>query len=153
MASTLTSTHQLLSWLLGSKLAVKAPPVGGAIHGNAHFRGRLISEVIAVVTLVDRRGSVASIPAAEMGFADGWGAAESQDVLNVLVALTDNHGQLVTKNALLDQVWGDRFVSESALTSRIRAARRAVGDDGQQQRVIRTVHARGYIFVAEVTIR
>jgi predicted ATPase/DNA-binding winged helix-turn-helix (wHTH) protein len=68
-------------------------------------------------------------------------------VFDVLVTLADRHGQLVTKNELLDTVWGDRFVSESALTSRIKAARRAVGDDGQQQRVIRTVHGRGYLFV------
>src|SRR5207248_5462792 len=53
-------------------------------------------------------------------------------------------------NDLLDNVWGDRFVSESALTTRVKAARRAVGDDGQQQRVIKTVHGRGYRFVAEV---
>jgi DNA-binding winged helix-turn-helix (wHTH) protein len=73
-------------------------------------------------------------------------------VFDVLVMLTDHHGLLVTKNELLDQVWGDRFVSESALTSRIRAARAAVGDDGRQQRVIRTVHTRGYMFVADVTV-
>ena len=46
---------------------------------------------------------------------------------------------------------GNRFVSESALTSRVKAARRAVGDDGQVQQVIKTVHGRGYRFVAEVT--
>ena len=48
-------------------------------------------------------------------------------------------------------MWGDRFVSESALTSRIRAARAAVGDDGRAQRVIRTVHGRGYLFAAPLT--
>ena len=47
-------------------------------------------------------------------------------------------------------MWGDRFVSESALTSGINAARRAVGDDGRAQRVVRTVHGRGYQFVAPV---
>ena len=51
------------------------------------------------------------------------------------------------KHELLDEVWGDRFVSESALTSRIKAARRAVGDDGAAQRVIRTSFGRGYQFV------
>ena len=54
------------------------------------------------------------------------------------------------KHELLDEVWGSRFVSESALTSRIKSARRAVGDTGHDQRVIRTVHGRGYRFVAEV---
>lgn len=71
-------------------------------------------------------------------------------VLDVLVYLIANRDRLVPKSELLDVVWGDRFVSESALTSRLKEARRAVGDDGQQQRVIATVHGRGYRFVAQV---
>ena len=51
--------------------------------------------------------------------------------------------RVVTKEELLDTVWGDRFVSESALTSRIKAARQAIGDDGKAQRLVRTVHGRG----------
>ncbi len=58
----------------------------------------------------------------------------------------------MSKEELLDAIWGDRFVSESALTSRVKAARRAVGDDGQAQRVIKTIHARGYQFVADVRV-
>ena len=58
---------------------------------------------------------------------------------------------MVPKEELLDEIWGDRFVSESTLTSRIKAARRAVGDDGRAQRIIGTVHGVGYRFVAEVT--
>ena len=50
----------------------------------------------------------------------------------------------------MDAVWGGRFVSEAAVTSRIKQARRAVGDDGRDQRVIRTIHGRGYRFVAPV---
>jgi pimeloyl-ACP methyl ester carboxylesterase len=57
---------------------------------------------------------------------------------------------VVPKAELLDNIWGDRFVSESALTSRIKAARRLIGDDGSSQRLIRTVHGRGYRFVADV---
>lgn len=72
-------------------------------------------------------------------------------VFDVLAHLIANRDSLVTKHELLDEVWGDRFVSEAALTSRIRAARRAVGDNGSAQRVIRTVHGRGYQFVADVT--
>ena len=53
----------------------------------------------------------------------------------------------------MDAVWGGRFVSETAVTSRIKQARRAVGDDGRSQRVIRTVHGRGYRFVAEASER
>jgi predicted ATPase/DNA-binding winged helix-turn-helix (wHTH) protein len=71
-------------------------------------------------------------------------------VFEVLHHLILNRDRVVSKEELLDAVWGDRFVSESALTSRIKAARRAVGDDGQAQRVIKTVHARGYQFAAEV---
>jgi predicted ATPase/DNA-binding winged helix-turn-helix (wHTH) protein len=71
-------------------------------------------------------------------------------VFELLHQLVLNHDRVVSKEELLDTIWGDRFVSESALTSRVKAARRAVGDDGQAQQVIRTVHARGYQFVAPV---
>jgi pimeloyl-ACP methyl ester carboxylesterase/DNA-binding winged helix-turn-helix (wHTH) protein len=73
-----------------------------------------------------------------------------RQVFQVLLHLVENRSRLVTKAELLDAVWGDRFVSESALTSRLKAARKAVGDDGQQQRVIATVHGVGYRFVAPV---
>jgi DNA-binding winged helix-turn-helix (wHTH) protein len=80
---------------------------------------------------------------------DGPIAVEPQ-VFAVLVHLATRPGRLVTKEELLDEVWGSRFVTESSLTSRIRAARRAVGDDGRRQEVIATVHGRGYRFVADV---
>jgi pimeloyl-ACP methyl ester carboxylesterase/DNA-binding winged helix-turn-helix (wHTH) protein len=71
-------------------------------------------------------------------------------VFEVLGHLLAHRDRVVAKTELLDAVWGDRFVSESALSSRIKAARAAVGDDGTAQRVIRTVHGRGYQFVAPV---
>jgi predicted ATPase/DNA-binding winged helix-turn-helix (wHTH) protein len=71
-------------------------------------------------------------------------------VFELLRYLIEHRDRVVSKEELLDSIWGDRFVSESALTSRVKAARRAVGDDGQAQRVIRTVHARGYRFVADL---
>jgi DNA-binding winged helix-turn-helix (wHTH) protein/tetratricopeptide (TPR) repeat protein len=71
-------------------------------------------------------------------------------VLEVLAYLIRHRDRLVTKQELMDQVWHDRFISDSAITSRIKAARRATGDDGERQNVIRTVHSRGYRFVAEV---
>ncbi|HEX6568750.1 MAG TPA: winged helix-turn-helix domain-containing protein [Acidimicrobiales bacterium] len=71
-------------------------------------------------------------------------------VFELLHHLIVHRDRVVPKEELLDTIWGDRFVSESALTSRVKAARRAVGDDGQAQRVIKTIHARGYQFVAEV---
>jgi pimeloyl-ACP methyl ester carboxylesterase len=69
-------------------------------------------------------------------------------VFDVLVHLVHHRDRVVPKEELLDEVWGDRFVSESALSSRIKAARQALGDDGQLQRCIRTVRGRGYRFVA-----
>ena len=65
-------------------------------------------------------------------------------VFEVLAHLAANSGRVVPKEELHDAVWGHRFVSESALTTRIKQARAAVGDDGQAQRIIRTVHGRGY---------
>ncbi|MDH4278437.1 MAG: AAA family ATPase [Acidimicrobiia bacterium] len=71
-------------------------------------------------------------------------------VFDVLVYLVNHRDRVVPKEELLDSIWGDRFVSESALTSRIKSARRAVGDDGRAQRLISTVHGRGYQFVGQV---
>ena len=71
-------------------------------------------------------------------------------VFDVLAHLVRHRERVVTKEELLDEVWGDRFVSESALSSRILAARRAIGDDGRAQRCIKTVHGRGFRFVREV---
>jgi pimeloyl-ACP methyl ester carboxylesterase/DNA-binding winged helix-turn-helix (wHTH) protein len=68
-------------------------------------------------------------------------------VFDVLTELVRNAHRFVTKEELFDSVWGGRFVGEAALTSRIKAARRALGDDGESQRYIRTVRGRGYQFV------
>src|SRR6202161_3887093 len=71
-------------------------------------------------------------------------------VFDVLAYLVKHRGTVVRQEELLDAIWGDRFVSESALTTRIKAVRQAVGDDGSQQLIIRTVHGKGYEFVATV---
>ena len=81
---------------------------------------------------------------------DGQVVPMEPQVFDVLAYLVRHHDRLVPKAELLDQVWGSRFVSESALTSRIKSARRAVGDTGRDQRVIKTVHGRGYRFVADL---
>jgi len=70
--------------------------------------------------------------------------------MQILSELVEHAGELVSKNDLLDRVWGDRFVSESALTSQMKALRKAIGDSGREQSIIRTVHGQGYRFVAEV---
>jgi pimeloyl-ACP methyl ester carboxylesterase len=82
----------------------------------------------------------------------GTALSVEPQVFDVLAYLVVHRDRLVRKEELLDEVWGDRFVSDSALTSRIKDARRAVGDDGRRQAVIRTVHGRGYRFVAPVSV-
>jgi DNA-binding winged helix-turn-helix (wHTH) protein len=71
-------------------------------------------------------------------------------VISVLEVLLRERGRVVSKDEIRDTVWGDRPVSESVLTSRIKAARRVIGDDGRRQRLIRTVHGHGYEFIGEV---
>lgn len=81
---------------------------------------------------------------------DGRPVDIEPQVFDVLRYLAERPGELVTREQLLDNVWGDRFISESSLSSRIRSARMAVGDDGNRQAMIKTVHGRGYRFIADV---
>ena len=71
-------------------------------------------------------------------------------VFDLLVHLMRHRDRVVGKDELFDTIWQGRIVSEAALSSRINAARKAVGDDGERQEVIRTVHKRGFRFVAAV---
>jgi DNA-binding winged helix-turn-helix (wHTH) protein len=71
-------------------------------------------------------------------------------VMAVLSCLIRERHRVVHKEELLDEVWGSRHVSSSAVTSRIKSVRQVVGDSGREQRVIRTVHGRGFRFVAEL---
>lgn len=81
---------------------------------------------------------------------DGARVHVEPQVFDVLRYLLEHRDRVVPKTELLDAVWGDRFVSDSALTSRLKAARRAIGDDGTTQRLIATVHGVGYRFVGEI---
>jgi TolB-like protein len=72
-------------------------------------------------------------------------------VFDLLVYLIRNHDRVVSKDDLLEAVWGGRIVSESTLTSRINAARKAVGDNGEAQHLIRTSPRKGIRFVGRVT--
>jgi DNA-binding winged helix-turn-helix (wHTH) protein len=73
-------------------------------------------------------------------------------VFDLLVYLVQNRDRVVTKDDLLDAVWSRRFVSESNLTTRINAARKAIGDSGEEQRLIRTVPRKGFRFIGVVSI-
>ena len=69
-------------------------------------------------------------------------------VFNVLVHLISQRDRVVSRHELLEHVWGHEHVSESTLSSCIKMVRKAVGDSGRTQSVIRTVHGKGYEFVA-----
>ena len=71
-------------------------------------------------------------------------------VFDLLVFLARNHGRTVTKAEVHAALWGERIVSDAALSSQIKAARRAIGDDGTSQRMIATVHGRGFRFLPEI---
>ncbi len=72
-------------------------------------------------------------------------------VFDLLVHLIRNHDRVVGKDELFDSIWGGRAVSLSTLTSRINAARTAIGDSGAEQRLIRTLPRKGYRFTGTAT--
>jgi DNA-binding winged helix-turn-helix (wHTH) protein len=69
-------------------------------------------------------------------------------VFNVLAYLIQHCDRTVTRQELLEQLWPEPFVNEAVLSYHVMAARKAVGDSGRTQRVIKTVHGRGFRFVA-----
>jgi DNA-binding winged helix-turn-helix (wHTH) protein/predicted ATPase len=79
--------------------------------------------------------------------------AVQPQVFDLLEYLVTNRDRVVSKDDILQAVWGGRVVSESALTTRINAIRTAVGDDGDQQRLIRTLPRKGIRFVGVVQER
>jgi TolB-like protein len=76
--------------------------------------------------------------------------AVGPQVFDLLVHLVRNRERVVTKDNLIDAVWGGRIVSESTLTSHINAVRKAIGDTGGEQRLVRTITRKGYRFVGDV---
>ena len=76
-------------------------------------------------------------------------AVEPQ-VFDLIHYLVRQRERVVSKDDLLDAIWNGRAVSDSTLTSRINAARRALGDSGDEQRLIRTISRKGFRFVGEL---
>jgi len=79
-------------------------------------------------------------------------AVEPQ-VFDLLIYLVKNRDRVVSRDDLIASVWGGRIVSDSTLASRINAARKAVADNGEEQKLIRTVARRGIRFVGAVRVR
>lgn len=71
----------------------------------------------------------------------------------LLVYLLRHRDRAVSKDELLDTVWGDAMVTEGSITRAVNLIRSAVGDAGREQAVIRTLPRRGYRFCADVTER
>jgi TolB-like protein len=71
-------------------------------------------------------------------------------VFDLIVLLVKNRERIVSKDELIEAIWQGRIISEAALSSRISAARRALGDSGNDQSLIRTLHKRGFRFVGDV---
>ena len=82
----------------------------------------------------------------------GNAVAVEPKVFDLIHLLVRNAGDLVTRDRMVEEVWGGRIVSESAMSACIAAARKAVGDNGKSQAVIRTVARRGLMLVAVVTL-
>jgi len=76
--------------------------------------------------------------------------AVGPQVFDLLTCLVENRDRVISKDDLLETVWGGRIVSESTLASHINAVRKAIGDSGEEQRLIRTVARKGFRFVGEV---
>ncbi|MCF8507257.1 MAG: winged helix-turn-helix domain-containing protein [Hyphomonadaceae bacterium] len=84
---------------------------------------------------------------------NGVAVAVEPQVFALLRFLIDHRDRMVTKDEIVAAVWNGRIVSDSAIASRVKSARQAIGDDGRQQAIIRTVHGLGFAFVADVETR
>jgi TolB-like protein len=82
----------------------------------------------------------------------GHVVAVGPQVFDLLLLFVSNPDRVVSKDELLEGVWSGRIVSESTITSHINAVRKAIGDTGEEQRLVRTVARKGYRFVGQVRI-
>jgi pimeloyl-ACP methyl ester carboxylesterase/DNA-binding winged helix-turn-helix (wHTH) protein len=73
-------------------------------------------------------------------------------VFDLLVYFIENQDKVISSEEIFDAVWQGRIVSLSTLTSRINAARKAIGDSGAEQRLIKTVPRKGYRFTGQATL-
>lgn len=73
-------------------------------------------------------------------------------VYALLLLLVENRERIVSRDEIVEKVWDGRIVSDSAITSRLKSARKALGDDGKSQRFIRTVHGHGVRFIAKTGV-
>ena len=81
---------------------------------------------------------------------DGALRAIEPQVFDLLFYLIKNRDRVVTRDDVFTSVWNGRLVSDSALGSRINSARSAIGDNGIEQRLIRTIPRKGFRFIGDI---
>ena len=82
----------------------------------------------------------------------GQVVAVGPQVFDLLLLFVNNPDRVISKDELLKAVWNGRIVSESTITSHINAVRKAIGDTGEEQRLVRTVARKGYRFVGQIKV-
>jgi len=82
--------------------------------------------------------------------AKGVSIAVEPQVFDLIVFLIENRERLISRQELFDSLWHDKEVSDTSLSNHIKSARKVLGDNGHTQQIIKTVHGRGYQFIAKV---
>ena len=72
-------------------------------------------------------------------------------VFDLLHLLIENRARVVGRDEIVERIWKGRIVSDTAISSRVKSARQAIGDDGERQRLIRTHHGVGFRFLGEIS--
>ena len=102
--------------------------------------------------MIYRFGSF-ELDTARMELRDGGQAVPVEpQVFALLRLLVERRDRMVPRDEIISEIWDGRFVSDSAVTSRIKSLRQALGDDGKTQRYIRTIHGQGFRFTGEVSM-
>ncbi len=114
------------------------------------LRGDALRDPLGVLPSSEVQGKVVRFAEFELDFGryelrrKGVPVALEPRTFDLIALLALNRGQTVTRDEIFSLVWSGRIVSDAALSSQIRAARKALGDDGKRQRIIATIHGRGF---------
>lgn len=81
---------------------------------------------------------------------NGKPSSTEPQVFDLIVYLINNRQRLVSRKELLDTLWAGREVSDTSLSNHIKSARKVLGDNGRRQKIIKTMHGRGYQFIADI---
>jgi TolB-like protein len=108
--------------------------------------------VLASESMIYRFDSL-ELDTAQMELRDGGQPVSVEpQVFALLRLLIEKRDRMVPREEIINAIWDGRFVSDSAVTSRIKSLRQALGDDGKTQRYVRTIHGQGFRFVGAVTV-